>query len=473
MLFNSYAFAFFFPCVTIVYFLLPASRRWLWLLLASCLFYCAAIPEYLLILFVLVLIDYSAALAIERVQGARRTCLLALSLVANLGLLGVFKYYNLIVETLAWSLSLAHLHWIPHRMPWPLPIGLSFHTFQAMSYTIEVYRGRCQAERHLGIYALYVLFYPQLVAGPIERPQHLLPQLRLAHSFDYVRVVRGLQLMAWGMFKKAAVADRLALIVNPVYANPMACQGPALALAAVYFSVQIYCDFSGYSDIAIGAAEVMGFDLVSNFRRPYFACTLGEFWKRWHISLSTWFRDYVYLPLGGNRGSAGRVAVNVLIVFGLSGIWHGARWTFLLWGLIHGTALLLQRRVLGEQPAPGLPRWLGRWTTVAVVTLAWIPFRAESWSAFSSILTRLPLGWPQIGQGPWFSVVNLQTFEYVGTAVALAMLGLVEICQERGLDRAWVARQPPLVRWALYYALVGGIVLLATDQLQSFLYFQF
>lgn len=445
MLFNSYAFALFFPLVTLLYFGLPDRRRWMLLLPASCFFYAYAIPRYLPILLALVLLDYVAARAIEPAQGSRRRAFLVLSLLANLGLLGAFKYSS-----------------------WVLPIGLSFHTFQSMSYTIEVYRGRWPAERNLARYALYVLFYPQLVAGPIERPQHLLPQFRQPHPFDYDRVVRGLQLMAWGLFKKVAVADRLGAIVNPVYQYPQACVGPPLALATLFFGVQIYCDFSGYTDIARGAAEVMGYDLRENFRRPYFASTLTEFWRRWHISLSSWFRDYVYLPLGGNRGSGARVALHVMIVFGLSGIWHGARWTFLIWGLVHGLALLAQRRWLKERPG-----WPGRLTTLAVVMLAWIPFRVDRTETLWVVLERLQLGWAELGQGPIFNVVNLQPVEWWGTAFTVLVLLVVECLQEAGLDRGWLAGQTALCRWAVYYALVGGIFLFCSSNNQPFLYFQF
>lgn len=289
MLFNSLHFLCFFVIVTTFYFVLPHRYRWFNLLIASCYFYMAFVPAYILILGGTIIVDYVAGIYIEKSTGYRRKFLLMSSLVANIGVLAVFKYYNflnqnlsLLLQSVGWSNSLPYLSML-------LPIGLSFHTFQAMSYTIEVYRGNQRAERHLGIYALYVLFYPQLVAGPIERPQHILHQFYEKHTFDYVNVTNGLKRMAWGLFKKVVIADRLAMAVNTVYDNPTAFVGMPLIVATVCFAFQIYCDFSGYSDIAIGAAQVMGFRLMKNFDRPYFSTSISEFWRRWHISLSTWF----------------------------------------------------------------------------------------------------------------------------------------------------------------------------------------
>ena len=285
-------------------------------------------------------------------------------------------------------------------------MGLSFHTFQAMSYTIEVYRGRQKAERHFGIYALYVMFYPQLVAGPIERPQNLIHQFYEEHRFDYDRVVSGLQLIAWGLFKKVVVADRLAKVVNVVYAGPSQYGGPPLVIATVFFAFQIFCDFSGYSDIAIGSARVMGFTLMNNFNRPYHSQSIAEFWRRWHISLSTWFRDYVYIPLGGNRLSVPRWYANILVVFLVSGLWHGARWTYVIWGALHGIFLIVgavtekfRARItaaigLGRHPFFHNP--LRVLFTFALVNLGWIFFRASSVRDAWQILTRLFTGWTDI-----------------------------------------------------------------------------
>lgn len=343
MLFNSLSFLFFFPLTTIVYFALPHRFRWAHLLLCSALFYVSFVPSYLLILVGVIAIDYLAGLGIERTRGPLRRLLLAMSLVANVGILAAFKYFNFFNDNLH-ALSEA-LHWnYPIRgLGWLLPVGLSFHTFQSMSYTIEVYLGRQRAERHLGIYAVYVLFYPQLVAGPIERPQNLLHQFRERKTFDPDRVFSGLRLMLWGFFKKIVVADRLAPMVDEVYKNPHAYGGGWLLAATYFFAIQIYCDFSGYSDVAIGAARVLGFTLMTNFDRPYASASVAEFWRRWHISLSTWFRDYLYIPLGGSRVGRMRWALNVMVVFLVSGFWHGANWTYLAWGGLHGLFLIGSR----------------------------------------------------------------------------------------------------------------------------------
>ena len=334
MLFNSFQFLLFFPTVTLLYFLLPHRLRWQLLLFASCLFYMAFIPWYIVILIITILIDYFAGLWLDRpdLAPAQRKTVLTISIVSTCLVLFVFKYFNFfntnftaIASFFRWNYPIGALKII-------LPIGLSFHTFQSLSYVVEVYRGNQKAERHFGIYALYVMFYPQLVAGPIERPQNLLHQFYAEHCFDYRRVTDGLKLMLWGMFKKVVIADRLAIAVNQVYGNPHDYTGVPLIVATVFFAFQIYCDFSGYSDIAIGAAQVMGFRLMDNFNRPYFSKSIAEFWKRWHISLSTWFRDYLYIPLGGSRTKTWRWQFNLFITFLASGFWHGANWTYIIWG---------------------------------------------------------------------------------------------------------------------------------------------
>lgn len=475
MLFNSYAFAVFFPVVTGLYFVVPQRNRWLLLLLAGCVFYAWFIPAYLLVLALLIGIDYGAGLAIEASQGTRRKLSLGVSLVANLGLLSAFKYYNFAASSASW-LAL-HLLGRPLPLPeshWLLPLGLSFHTFQAMSYTMEVYRGRYPAERHLGYYAVYVMFYPQLVAGPIERPQNLLPQLREEHRFEYERVVRGLQLMTWGLFKKIVVADRLAVIVNAVYGLPIACDGPAVLLATFLFGFQVYCDFSGYSDIAIGAAEVMGFRLMRNFNRPMFAQSLAEFWQRWHISLTSWFRDYIYIPLGGNRRGPWIGARNVLLVFALSGLWHGAAWTFVLFGVYHGVMVVVQRLFLQRIPFPRLRGWVGWVSTVILVTASWILFRSADWTTVTIILARLPVGWDQLGTKTLVPTEQILPEDYAGTMFAVAVLIAVEWFQEhRGSWRERLALQPGLLRWAIYYGVMVSLVCLSSISQQPFLYFQF
>src|SRR5215217_6193014 len=341
MLFNSVEFIFFFILVTSLYFILPHKFRWGLLLAASCYFYMAFVPIYILILGFTIIIDFFAAIYIEKTNGQRRKLLLAASIIANIGILCVFKYYNFFVDNIESFSFIAFGNQL--KLPYLsilLPIGLSFHTFQALSYTIEVYRGHQVAERNLGIYSLYVMFYPQLVAGPIERPQNILHQFHERKHFNYDNVTSGLRLMLWGMIKKVVIADRLSLFTDDVFNNIGNFPPLTLVLAVFFFSFQIFCDFSGYSDIAIGAARVMGFKLMTNFNQPYQARNISEFWKRWHISLSTWFRDYLYIPLGGNRVKLYRGYLNLFIVFIISGFWHGANWTFIVWGALHGFYLI-------------------------------------------------------------------------------------------------------------------------------------
>lgn len=369
MLFNSFEFFLFFPIVTLLYFLVPKKFRWIHLLAASCIFYGAFIPSYLLILALLIFIDYTAGILIGK--GNAPKIWLVTSIVANVSLLGIFKYHDFFVSNINrfTGSDLIIFHWI-------LPIGLSFHCFQSMSYTIEVYRKKQKAITHPGYYALYVMFYPQLVAGPIERPQHLFPQLFHPQNFSVENLLSGLRLMAWGFYKKLVVADRLGIYVDGFYASASP-TGLSSVLSTLFFSFQIYADFSGYSDIAIGAAKCMGIDLATNFNRPYLSKNIREFWQRWHISLSTWFRDYVYIPMGGNKVSAGRHAFNLVFTFFLSGLWHGAGWTFISWGLLHAFYLLgynfYERHV--KQKLPG---FLSILLCFGFVSFAWIFFRSGS-----------------------------------------------------------------------------------------------
>jgi alginate O-acetyltransferase complex protein AlgI len=383
MLFNSYSFLIFFPIVTILYFLLPYKIRWLHLLIASCIFYMAFIPYYILILFGTIIIDYIAGILIEGASGKKRKQYLLLSIVANVGVLAVFKYLNFFSNNVNHLFGWLHVQASP--IPYwniILPIGLSFHTFQAMSYTIEVYRRNQKAERHFGIYALYVMFYPQLVAGPIERPQNLLMQFHSRHYFNSDKLLIGLRLMLWGFFKKVVIADRISFYVNQVYSNPGDYHYLNLIIATFFFAIQIYCDFSGYSDIAIGAAKTMGFDLMTNFNRPYFSKNIQDFWARWHISLSSWFRDYVYISLGGNRVKISRMYINIAVVFIISGLWHGANWTFIFWGAMNAlfiiSYMLLKSFLNKAFPDNTFVRAVSILVTFILICMAWIFFRADN-----------------------------------------------------------------------------------------------
>lgn len=477
MLFNSLDFLLFFPIVTALYFLLAHKWRWLLLLVASCIFYMDWIPAYILILFLIIGIDYIAARQIEKSSGKRRKLFLLASFVGNLGLLCLFKYFNFFAENVdivARSLGISYAAPVLNLI---LPIGLSFHTFQALAYTIEVYRGNQPAERHLGIYSLYVMFYPQLVAGPIERPQNLIHQLKEEKAFDYASFTSGLQLMLWGFFKKLVIADRLGILVAQVYGDPFNYSGLPLLFATYCFAYQIYCDFSGYTDIAIGAAQVMGIKLMKNFNCPYSARNPQEFWQRWHISLSTWFRDYLYIPLGGSRHGHWNQYRNILIVFLLSGLWHGANWTFAIWGFIHGAylaAYVALRKVLGvlnptnNTVLAKLINLCGWITTFNLVCFAWIFFRANSLSDAAYIVMHL------------FSPTNsrivelgLRVSDFLIAGAAIFILELVQFVQRRTSVRQLVATQPLIIRWPVYYAAILTVLVFGKFTSQQFIYFQF
>jgi D-alanyl-lipoteichoic acid acyltransferase DltB (MBOAT superfamily) len=415
MLFNTIQFLLFFIVVTLAYFSLSLRGRWMLLLGASCYFYMVFKPVFILILFGTIVIDYYAGIWIAQAENQKqKKLLLIISLISNIGILCFFKYYdfletsvNHVLQTIGFRPVIPHLERVipPVILNWfvdnanhiLLPIGLSFHTFQAMSYTIEVYRGNQQPERHFGIYALYVMFYPQLVAGPIERPQNMLYQFHTYFKYDFENVKSGLIQMAFGFFKKIVVADRLSQVADFAYAAPAEHNGMTLLVATVFYSFQIYCDFSGYSDIAIGAARVMGFTLMDNFRSPYESSSVSEFWGRWHISLSTWFRDYLYIPLGGNRKGEFHKYKNQFIVFLVSGLWHGASWHFVVWGALHGfyqvTAALRDKWLKNagmSLPKHGIFRLFSILITFALVTLAWVFFRnpvAESVVILKKIMT--------------------------------------------------------------------------------------
>jgi D-alanyl-lipoteichoic acid acyltransferase DltB (MBOAT superfamily) len=386
MIFNSVHFIFFFIVTTILYYALPHRFRWAFLLAISCYFYMVFRPIYILILAGTIVVDYVAGLFLESTTNPRRKKIfLVASIIANVGVLAVFKYYNFINDNLTELLGVFHLKNEIPMLRILLPIGLSFHTFQAMSYTIEVYRGKQQAEKHFGMYALYVMFYPQLVAGPIERPQNILHQLKEKVVFNYDHIVSGLKLILWGLFVKVVIADRLSIYVDIVYNSPEHHSAISSLVATLFFTFQIYCDFSGYSSIAIGCAKVLGIDLMINFRRPYMSTSIREFWSRWHISLSTWFRDYLYIPLGGNRVSLYRNMFNLFFVFLVSGLWHGANWTFIIWGALHGFYLIMEIVFDRLVPSIKLPRSI-RWIlNFVLVAIAWVFFRASNFQTAKQI----------------------------------------------------------------------------------------
>ncbi len=489
MLFNSFEFLLFFPAVVCLYYLCPHRFRWVLLLAASYYFYMSWRVEYIALIVASTLLDYTAALRIEQAQTPRqRKSWLALSLTGNLGMLFFFKYYNFFNESVAATCEALGMEYAIPAANVLLPVGISFYTFQTLSYTIEVYRGNKTAERHLGKFALYVAFFPQLVAGPIERATSLLPQFFERKEFEYTRVTDGMKLMVWGYFKKIVIADRLATMVDPVYSDLASHSGPAIALATVFFAYRIYCDFSGYSDIAIGAAQVLGFKLMTNFRQPYFSRSIPEFWRRWHISLSTWFRDYVYIPLGGNRVSLFRMYVNVAVVFLVSGLWHGANWTFVAWGALHATYMVVslgtatQRARLvsavGLDRAPNAHAVLQWAITFSLVCFAWIFFCAQSFGDAITAIAALPSGWSfdafalldgnvQIGS------TRIASNEFFIALVAIGVLEAAHVLQQWGSIRERINRQWLVVRWTIYSLSLWALFLFGMYEESEFIYFVF
>ena len=369
--------------------MLNHKYRWMLLLAVSCIFYMYFKPEYIFILAFTIVIDYYVGIALDKTENkVKKKQILILSIIANLGILFFFKYWNFIFSNTNDILS---YYQAPERVPlleFILPIGLSFHTFQAMSYTIEVYRGNQKAETHFGIYSLYVMFYPQLVAGPIERPQNILHQFKNKVNFSYASFKTGLLLILLGLIKKVVIADRLGYYVDSFYTNAETMTFIPTLLAVSFYSFQIYCDFSGYSLIAIGSAKCLGINLIKNFNRPYFATSFADFWRRWHISLSTWFRDYLYFPLGGSKKGKFITNRNLFIVFILSGFWHGANWTFLFWGFLHAIFLILENTfdIFNKFRVNNILR---RLLIFIFVSVAWIFFRSQNFEQAYGVIQNL------------------------------------------------------------------------------------
>ena len=351
MLFNSIEYVIFLPIVVILFYLLPHKYRWVMLLAASCTFYMWFVPKYILILLITIIIDYFAGILMEKYADNHKLKkrFLVISIVSTCLVLFIFKYLGFVNDNLVALCQSLGLN-VNTTINLILPIGLSFHTFQSMSYVIEVYRGNQKAERNFGIYSLYVMFFPQLVTGPIERPGNLLRQLREEKRFSYENISKGLRLIIFGLFIKMVVADNIGYYVDLIYENPNKYNSWDIILGMFFYSFQIYGDFFGYSTIALGSAKLIGYDITNNFNTPYLAKSIADFWHRWHISLSTWFRDYVYFPLGGSRVKFSRWAFNIMVVFVISGIWHGAAWNFLIWGAAHGLLHILEKAILKHIP---------------------------------------------------------------------------------------------------------------------------
>lgn len=472
MLFNSFEFLVFFPIVCVLYFMLPHKYRWIWLLIASYFFYMNWKPIYALLMFGSTITTYISGLLIDKYRSQNKVinskAVLVICLILNLSCLGFFKYFNFINESIWSVLEICGLKWNVPNFDILLPVGISFYTFQAIGYVIDVYRGTIRAERNLGIFALFVSFFPQLVAGPIERAKNLLGQLREKHIFSVHNLVAGGQQMLWGFFMKIVIADRLSLYVDAVYNNEAYHNGTSFSLATIFFAFQIYCDFGGYSNIAIGCARIMGFNLMENFRRPYFAQSIREFWQRWHISLSTWFRDYVYVPLGGNRVPFVRHLVNLLITFIVSGIWHGANWTFVCWGTFHGMLLVLlniKNLKCKLKKDNVLIRLFNIAITFCVVCIGWVFFRANSVEQAFSIIEKIFTNHAK----PFLASDNVVQ-GFFGISILLLKDFIDEYYSEKNL---LLKSNSLVVRYCCYLFLITVILLMGIFGNNQFIYFQF
>ena len=497
MEFNSINFMIFFPVVLALYFVIPKALRQIWLLAASYYFYMSWNARYALLIAASTLITYVSGIAIERYRDSgrtgRRLTVLFSCLGINLGILLFFKYGNFLIASLDRGLELLHIGSVDQRFYFLLPVGISFYTFQALGYTIDVYRGDVRAETNLIRYALFVSFFPQLVAGPIERSKNLLSQMQNIAEiklWNARRVTSGTILMIWGFFVKMVIADRAAVLVNTVFDNYRMYGSTELVLAAVFFALQIYCDFGSYSLIAIGAAKIMGFELMENFNTPYFACSIRDFWSRWHISLSTWFRDYLYIPLGGNRRGRVRKSVNIMIVFLASGLWHGADWSYVVWGGIHGAYQVIGDylasfrekciRKLRVNTACFSWKFLQTTVTFILVVFAWIFFRADSIGDALQYIRRIwvrPTPWV-LFNGEIFTL-GLDRPEMNILFVAICMLGLVDLVRYRKkmtLD-VFLMQQNLWFRGGIMIGLVVLIFVCGKYGVgfdpQQFIYFQF
>ena len=472
MVFNSIEFLIFLPIVVALFYVLPQKARWLMLLVASCVFYMWFVPKYILILLVTIVVDFAAGLLMERYidQPRIKKAFFIFSIVSTLTVLLIFKYLNFLtanLDQLCASLGM-ETHLVTHII---LPIGLSFHTFQSMSYVIEVYRGHQKAERHFGYYALYVMFFPQLVTGPIERPANLLRQLHEEKEFRYENVSKGMRLILFGFFVKMVVADHLGEYVDEVYGHLDEYNSWTVLCCMVFYSFQIYCDFFGYSTIALGSAKLMGFDITDNFKSPYLSKNIAEFWHRWHISLSTWFRDYVYIPLGGSRVKFGRWMFNILVVFVLSGIWHGAAWTFLLWGFVHGLLHIVEKVLRERIPTKELQsKWLKISVdalcvlkTFVLVTLFWVMFRATDFEHLKAIFVT---AFTNFHGGEQMSVKP-------GMWIYLGLFILSDIVLRNTRFDLWCDDKPLAVRWLIYAVLVFMVICCSSVFNFPFIYFQF
>lgn len=481
MSFDSLPFLALLPLVVVAYWLLRQRFRWVLLLVVSYAFGATWAPRFMFWIALSTLTTYaSARLMANTADPNRRKRQLAVGVLISMGLLHTFKYLGFAAETLRTLLGYVGVgHWVtvPSLL---LPVGISFYSLQSIGYLIDVYRGKIEPETHLGLFALYMAFFPKLVSGPIERAEHLIPQFRQAHALDASGLFSGLRLVLWGMFKKVVVADRLAVYVNGVYGQPGAYTGWTIVIAALFSAAHIYSDFSGYSDIAVGVARLFDLEVIQNFRQPHLASSVSDFWRRWHVSLSSWLRDYVYIPLGGNRVPRWRRDLNVLIVFLVSGLWHGAAWTFVLWGALHGVYIVLENRSKSASDwvaralrleDTAVRRTLGTVTTILLVSFAWIFFYARSVPDALLLVRNLV----RFGSGtdifaPWASLTDAPVVEMALAWGLIGLLALVHLGRDGRLPRASFVVSNAGVRWAAYLFLALAILNLGVANVLPFVY---
>jgi len=481
MLFNSLSFAIFLPIVFILYWLLPHRFRWVLLLIASYYFYMSWNIKYVVLILATTVVSYVTAILLERTENLHSKKLyLAIAATISLGILFFFKYFNFFQENVIALFNQFAIQLHPTTLNLLLPVGISFYTFQTMSYVIDVYKGAVPAEHHFGKYATFISFFPQLVAGPIERTSNLLPQINAEHHFDYDKAAYGMKLMTWGFFKKLVIADVLAAYVDKIYDAPSKFYGFPLVLATFFFAFQIYCDFSGYSDIAIGCAKLLDIDLMQNFRSPYFSSSIKEFWSRWHISLSTWFKDYVYIPLGGNRRGKFRTNLNLITTFLVSGLWHGANWTFVIWGGIHGALQIVEKSLFRKKETKRFTfTWILRVLIVFLLCcFAWIFFRANTLRDAYLVITHLftgiehPISYFIDGIYATYGM-NVSKATIISSLLPILVLALYDFFSLKTDVIQWISSKHLVIRYGVYMAMLLYIMLFKASGEASFVYFQF
>lgn len=493
MFFNSIHFLFFLPIVLFLYFITPYRYRWFLLLVASYYFYMVWKPIYALLIVLSTLIDYYCSIKMGNLPTQKeRKPYVVISIVANLLILVTFKYFNFFNEAAYDLAEMLNMHYAVPMFNVLLPMGISFYTFQTMSYSIDVYRGTIKPEAHLGKFALFVTYFPQLVAGPIERAKDLLPQFHFEYNYNHDRTISGLRLILWGLFKKIVIADQLSSMVGHVYNNPNEANGFSIFFASILFAQQVYCDFSAYSDIAQGSARIMGINLMDNFKFPLYSKSIDTLWKRWHISLVRWFTDYLYIPLGGSKKGTYRKYLNLLIIFFISGLWHGSNWTFIIWGVLNGLFVVYSRvsapyrekmiYLIGLNKIPSVRSFLQIFGTIIMFSSTFIFFLSKNIKDALITVKNLFTGWDKL----FDNIINnpnlaRQDILYLGKefesfAIIIVLMVIFEIIQWKiskdSIDNFFV-KKSKWITWSIYLFLIFSIIIMSNVEKTPFIYFQF